>query len=89
MRLYVVRFRPGLVVCLAPYSGPLEDLEYGSREYQDFIQHRTAAVLDLLTAGVSLVLIDSDHYWCGLTVRLTRGGHYCSLILICPVCAVS
>ena len=39
------------------------NLNYGSKEYKDYILYRTRTVLSLLETGRSFLLVDSDHIW--------------------------
>jgi len=56
-------FSESATLVLHPYQGGEGHLNFGTGPYMDFIEFRTQAILELLQANISLLLVDADHFW--------------------------
>jgi len=56
-------FSESATLVLRPYQGGEGHLNFGTGRYMDFIEFRTQAILELLQANISLLLVDADHFW--------------------------
>jgi len=48
---------------LRQFSAGEDSLRFGTGKYMDLIEYRTQTILELLTADLSLLLVDADHFW--------------------------
>ena len=62
-RSSLAAFSPEVTLVLRPWAGEQGHLRFGTGQYMDFIEYRTQAVLEVVQAGLQVVLVDADHYW--------------------------